>query len=999
MTARIKIRRDTAANWVDNNPTLAAGELGLDTTVNQLKVGDGTTPWEDLGYASGGGDSNLTFGTEDLGFYTFALPTNDYGSSYIHAVAADSLGVGTNAKVIYAVGQYYDDGEGWDLGLITKINADDTVAWTKSVRNSGNNSDFIPTSIVWDSIENKLFVAGNTYNGTATVAITLEINPLTGAIINQKTRYPSDGSTSTTRITEMLIDPTDGSLILLGETWSVPVKNAVTPLDNDSFQSVSSNGTEFDPIGSSSLLVVNKSDFTTYGFTPEPTQGSGTWRLFDLSNPTDQGEDASVINQFRNLPTVTLTGTGAGARVNLRYDITNTRWYRAEQFGMDGPGAGGIYEYKIGDTLKVLGSEFGGVDGDDDVILTINYASNDPNNNNSQIEFVELYKQSGVNPTPPSFVTDYVRLWFYGDYNFAADIGSSTAWAVGRRDNGNSFIHFDSSDDTLEIRGAGGDDQIVSGDIYVDSSDDLAYMYVGGESDDQTPESYGNRAHIYKIKVSDGSQVWARTIDMVDDGDINYGDDVRSVNCDVNGNVYVVSMGRTFESSNYRLIITKIDKDGTQVWQKMQANGTSDWDGWPQGDLDMDNGVLYVAGDAGSGMRFISINTSTGAVNWARDIDFSTTDGYFGSQNQDNTPFVAAASGRIAIGGYSEDYDDVFNGGNRFGILAGLDADQVNALAADEVGRFGPFTLKTIEFSMTNAQGSGIRPDSTHEFIASNALTTTTVTSIGTEDDLIEIDPNDITRSPYKIENVQSITFADGSVQKTAMGGVKNTWTNPNGNVWKIVEWNHAKAITYDYIYSDDFVNFSAKDAISQTDKLTINETVASTAWQYYVNANRVNTKLYKGDRQIRVSSTGIEEDGTITLNLDIPEGEALVDFTDGEGVNIRWGNPANIDPVEWFDPNDSPWGDNQFRGAKIDYHAYSSSFGTIVGTIHFAYDSSDTTQATHTEHFDGDSNLAHVILWEVDGKQLYYRNTAPDTDRVFIQWTATMFYGSENWD
>jgi hypothetical protein len=692
---------------------------------------------------------------------------------------------------------------------------------------------------------------------------------------------------------------------------------------------------------------------------------------------------------------VAITGTGAGARVNLYYDITNTRWHRATQSGIDG---GGTYEYKIGDTLKILGSEFGGVDGDDDVILTINFAYNDLNNNYSEIEFVDLYRQSGVNPTPPSFVTDYVRLWFYGNYNFAAAIGSSTAWAVGRRDSGNSFIHFDSSDDTLEIRGTG-DDKIISGDIYVDSSDDLAYMYVGGESDDTTPGSDGNRAQIYKIKVSDGSQEWARTIDMISDGDLNYGDDIQSVNCDSNGNVYVVSMGRTLESSNSRLIITKIDKDGAQVWQKMAADGTGRWDYWPQGDLDMDNGVLYVAGDAGTGMRFISINTSTGAVNWAREIDFTTTDGYFGSQWSGNTQFVAAGSGRIAIGGFSNDDNNVFNGGQNFAVLAGLDADQVNALAEDEAGRFGPFTLKTIEFSMTNAQGSGIRTDSTHEFIASNALTTSTVTSIGTEGNDIAIVPNDITRSPHKIENVQSITFADGSVQKTAVGGLKHTWNNPNGNVWKIVEWNHARSISYDDTYGDGSVTFTAKGTISQTDKLIINQTVVSDQWQTYTNANKVNPKLYKDERQIRISGSNIADDGTITLYLDIPEGGALVDFTDNEALTIEWGNPANIDPVIWFDPEDSPWGDSQFRGAKIDYHAYSDNWGTIIGTIHLAYDSSYQTQATHTEHLSGDSDLAHVILWEVDGNRLYYRNTKPDTDQVLIQWTATMFYGQENWD
>ena len=43
-----KIRRDTAANWASENPTLASGEMGLDQTNNFIKMGDGTTAWNSL---------------------------------------------------------------------------------------------------------------------------------------------------------------------------------------------------------------------------------------------------------------------------------------------------------------------------------------------------------------------------------------------------------------------------------------------------------------------------------------------------------------------------------------------------------------------------------------------------------------------------------------------------------------------------------------------------------------------------------------------------------------------------------------------------------------------------------------------------------------------------------------------------------------------------------------------------------------------------------------
>ena len=46
----IQIRRDTAANWTSANPTLAQGELGLETDTSKIKAGNGSTAWTSLGY-------------------------------------------------------------------------------------------------------------------------------------------------------------------------------------------------------------------------------------------------------------------------------------------------------------------------------------------------------------------------------------------------------------------------------------------------------------------------------------------------------------------------------------------------------------------------------------------------------------------------------------------------------------------------------------------------------------------------------------------------------------------------------------------------------------------------------------------------------------------------------------------------------------------------------------------------------------------------------------
>jgi len=46
----IKVRRGTGTQWIAANPILAAGELGLNTDINRLKVGNGTLAWNSLSY-------------------------------------------------------------------------------------------------------------------------------------------------------------------------------------------------------------------------------------------------------------------------------------------------------------------------------------------------------------------------------------------------------------------------------------------------------------------------------------------------------------------------------------------------------------------------------------------------------------------------------------------------------------------------------------------------------------------------------------------------------------------------------------------------------------------------------------------------------------------------------------------------------------------------------------------------------------------------------------
>lgn len=72
-TARLRLRRDTAANWTASNPVLLNGEVGIETDTRNFKVGNGVSAWSALSYyiASSvplvrGQVSKMTDGTIDI---------------------------------------------------------------------------------------------------------------------------------------------------------------------------------------------------------------------------------------------------------------------------------------------------------------------------------------------------------------------------------------------------------------------------------------------------------------------------------------------------------------------------------------------------------------------------------------------------------------------------------------------------------------------------------------------------------------------------------------------------------------------------------------------------------------------------------------------------------------------------------------------------------------------------------------------------------------------
>jgi hypothetical protein len=125
--------------------------------------------------------------------------------------------------------------------------------------------------------------------------------------------------------------------------------------------------------------------------------------------------------------------------------------------------------------------------------------------------------------------------------------------------------------------------------------------------------------------------------------------------------------------------------------------------------------------------------------------------------------------------------------------------------------------------------------------------------------------------------------------------------------------------------------------------------------------------------------------------------GSVPVNYNEGDAFTVT--KFVGGEPVTWWNKSELPGGSSDFRGAVIDYHAFISGRGTIVGTIHIVDDDGEEN-ITHTEVSSGSSSLEYSDLWLVtDEGRIRYRQLDGDNRTLKVQWTAKVFYGSEYYD
>ena len=126
MPVQIQFRRDTAAAWTAANPTLAAGELGLETDTSFYKIGNGSTAWTSLAYGT-------IAGVPASNSITSAMIVN--GTIVAGDIASDAI---TTAKIL-------------DSNVTTAKIADDAVTAAKLADTAVTAGSYTATNITVDA--------------------------------------------------------------------------------------------------------------------------------------------------------------------------------------------------------------------------------------------------------------------------------------------------------------------------------------------------------------------------------------------------------------------------------------------------------------------------------------------------------------------------------------------------------------------------------------------------------------------------------------------------------------------------------------------------------------------------------------------------------------------------------------------------------------------------------------------------------------------------------
>jgi hypothetical protein len=251
------------------------------------------------------------------------------------------------------------------------------------------------------------------------------------------------------------------------------------------------------------------------------------------------------------------------------------------------------------------------------------------------------------------------------------------------------------------------------------------------------------------------------------------------------------------------------------------------------------------------------------------------------------------------------------------------------------------------------------------------------------------------TRTEIDVTQVeQGLRFADGSVLTTAEGLGRVKSTAPGSRRieevvgYKEIAVTERTEVVLTTTASRSVTNESGiwVDTASTTiDDVIIDYTVNQVNEDFPIqfSLDNVTWYNYSGGR----SSVGDESVFFIVTP---------VTYNQGDTIYFRYTSGGF--PVTWWNKSELPGGSANFRGAVIDYHAYTGE-STIIGTIHIVDDDGEE-HISHQEVQSGSSDGENDDLWFVTTEgRIQYRRIDGESKTLKVHWTAKVFYGSELYD
>jgi hypothetical protein len=201
---------------------------------------------------------------------------------------------------------------------------------------------------------------------------------------------------------------------------------------------------------------------------------------------------------------------------------------------------------------------------------------------------------------------------------------------------------------------------------------------------------------------------------------------------------------------------------------------------------------------------------------------------------------------------------------------------------------------------------------------------------------------------------------------------------------------------------------------ITQLLNTTTTITTGSGAWVFNSNNTitfpdgTIQTTAWTGTDPIYTTTATVETLITNALNTSTAVAGEWTSPNNNQWFVTTWnsgfsGTYDGTNPLVWFDPSLAtiPTGlsASNVRGGVVEYHAFDGQ-DTIVGTIWFSGDyNTYPSSATHIEHSSGGNNAELKSYWTMTQNypiKLAFIN-AGGSIPIMVQWTARLFWGSEN--